>query len=136
MDVFEHVGMDNAVGANAPLYVGGPIERNRICLVHSNDWASSSTLEISPELSVTTDISVLAAISQGIGPSLYRACCGVSSWGPNQLEGEMKGKAPWTFKHRWLDIQGTEKNVFDTEPELQWNSLLTQAVELEVKEWF
>jgi len=136
IDVFEHVGMENAVGANAPLYVGGPIERNRICLVHSNDWASNSTLEISPELSVTTDISILAAISEGIGPSRYRACCGVSSWGPNQLEGEMKGQDPWTLKHRWLEVQGTEKNVFETEPSLQWNTLLTQAVELEVKEWF
>lgn len=135
-DILEHIGIENAMGINAPLYVGGPIERSRVCIVHSTDWASTSTIEITPDLSVTTDISILTALAGGQGPSQYRAFCGLSSWGPGQLEGEMSGEEPWTPNHRWLDLPADCQSVLEMDPAEQWSSLLQRAVELEVKEWF
>lgn len=135
-DIIKHVGMENAMGVNAPLYIGGPIERSRVCLIHSNDWSSASTIDLGNGLAVTTDISILAAIAGGWGPSQYRACCGISSWGPGQLEGEMSGKEPWTPKHQWLDLAANKELVFDLEPFAQWSTMLEQAVEDKVKAWF
>jgi|LauGreDrversion4_2_1035121.scaffolds.fasta_scaffold22182_2 putative transcriptional regulator len=135
-DILEHVGMENSNYINAPLYVGGPVEKQRVCIVHSNDWASSTTVEITPTISVTTDISILAALCDTHGPEKYRVVCGVSAWAPGQLEGEMKGEEPWTTQHQWLTLPATDEFVFDLEPEAQWAHCLAGAVHLEVKEWF
>jgi putative transcriptional regulator len=135
-DILEHVGMDNANYVNAPLFVGGPVERSRVCIVHSNDWSSASTIEVTPEISVTTDISILAALANNIGPEKYKIMCGVSGWGSNQLEGEMSGKEPWTPGHKWLVAPATARNVFDLDQQTQWHHMIAEAVNLEVKEWF
>lgn len=135
-DILQHIGIENPMNINSNLYAGGPVERSRVCLIHSSDWSSNSTLEITKEVSITTDLSVLTALVQGQGPSKFKACCGLSVWGPGQLEGEMSGKEPWTPKHRWLLAPATENNVFDIADNDIWMSTLTEAVNLEVKEWF
>ena len=135
-DILEHVGMENVNYINAPLYVGGPVDRQRVCIVHSADWSSPNTVEITPSISVTTDISILAALCDTNGPEKYRVMCGVSAWAPGQLEGEMRGQEPWTREHQWLTLPATSEIVFDSEPESQWVHCLTRAVDLEVKEWF
>ncbi len=135
-DVFEHIGIENTMNVNAPLYLGGPVHTNQVCLVHSNDWASNSTVEITNDISITMDISVLTALVAGQGPSKFKAFCGVSGWGPSQLEGEMKGEAPWTMKNRWLTVAATEDKVFDLDDREAWSTLLSEAVSLEVKEIF
>jgi putative transcriptional regulator len=135
-DILNHVGMANLTNANAPLYIGGPLERSRVCILHTSDWKSSGTTVVTDDISVTTDISILAALSAGTGPSRYRAICGISSWAPGQLEGEMRGEEPWTDQHKWLDAPATANNVFDVNNEEQWHHAIGQAVYLEVKEWF
>jgi putative transcriptional regulator len=128
--------MENPMNINAPLYAGGPVEKTRVCLVHSNDWSSASTIEITKDVSITTDISVLAALVQGQGPSKFKIFCGISTWVTGQLEGEMKGVEPWLPQHRWLTAPADEHNVFDIDDQELWPALLAQAVTLEVKEWF
>lgn len=135
-DILNHIGMDNPFHVNAPLYVGGPIERNRVCIVHSGDWIGNSSIQLTPDLYITTDISILAAIALRQGPEYYRTLCGVSSWAPGQLEGEMSGCEPWTSEHRWLTAPASISNVFEIEPKDLWVHTLAQAVQLEVKEWF
>ena len=135
-DILKHVGMSNDFGIDAPLYVGGPLERNRVAIVHSSDWASASTLEITEDLSVTTDLSILAALAGGQGPANFRACCGISSWAPGQLEGEMRGEEPWSQSHRWLNVPATHDKIFNVPHELQWQTNLAEAITQDVKEWF
>lgn len=135
-DIYNHIGMDNPTGVTAPLYVGGPVERSRVCIIHSTDWASSSTIKVTEDVAVTTDISVLAAISIGQGPEKFRACCGISSWAMGQLEGEMSGREPWNHLHKWLDTKADAETVFDLEHTEQWSQLIVRAVRLEVGHWF
>lgn len=135
-DIFDHVGMDNSYGVNAPLYVGGPVSRSRVCIIHSNDWCSASTIEITPELSLTTDISVLSALASFAGPSKFKVYTGVSAWSAGQLEGEMLGEAPWTPVHSWLSCPASENIVLDMDGEDQWTYSLAAAVTQEVKELF
>lgn len=135
-DILNHIGIENTLNINAPIYAGGPVHTNQVCLIHSNDWASNSTLEITDDVSITTDISVLTALVAGQGPSKFRVVCGLCGWGPGQLEGEMKGQAPWTKKHRWLTVPADDQRVFDSDDRELWSKLLADAVSLEVKEWF
>ena len=135
-DILDHVGLENTMGINAPVYAGGPVEKSRICILHSKDWSSASTLEITKDISITYDLSILAALVGGHGPSKFKVCCGVSAWGPSQLEGEMSGQEPWTPRHMWLVTPATEENIFDVDHDALWSISLTEAVNLEVKEWF
>ena len=135
-DVMNHISIENLSGIDAPLYIGGPLEKGKICIIHSSDWSSSSTHVINKDISITTDISVLVALSGGYGPEKFRAVCGFSSWGPGQLEGEQSGEEPWEPYHSWLDIPATLENVFDINYEDQWLHTVSQAVNHEVNEWF
>lgn len=135
-DIIQHVGMENINHVDAPLYIGGPVEKGRVSVIHSSDWQGHSTREITSEISITTDISILAALANNEGPEKFRAVCGLCVWQPDQLEGEMSGEAPWTPEHRWLIAPARMDNIFDVDPHYQWNHLVIEAVDLEVKEWF
>jgi putative transcriptional regulator len=135
-DIFHQVGMENINHVNAPLYSGGPLERQRVCVLHSADWTSDTTQEVAPGLCITTDLSILSAIAANQGPEKYRVTCGVSVWGAGQLEGEMKGEPPWTQQHRWMTVPAKPYNVFELELQGQWQQCLAQAITLEVRELF
>lgn len=135
-EIIEHVGMDNPHYVDSPVFLGGPVERGRISVVHSSDWHGPSTQDIAPDLCVTTDISVLSAITMQDGPARFRVFAGLSVWSSGQLDGEMRGEEPWTTAHKWLSIDADTDIVFDFESDDQWHQALALAVNREVKEWF
>ena len=135
-DIIEYIDMDNPFHVDSPVYLGGPVERGRVCVIHSSDWSSASTQEIVPGISITTDISILSAIAGQEGPEKYRLASGLSAWSAGQLDGEMKGVEPWTPTHRWLTVPATVENVLDLDGVDQWQFALKEAVSLEVKELF
>jgi putative transcriptional regulator len=135
-DIIEHVGMDNLNGVDAPVHVGGPVERGRVCVLHSTDWSSASTQSVCDRVSVTTDISVLTAIAALEGPAQYRIFSGLSVWGAGQLDGEMRGKEPWTPLHQWLSIPADIDTIFQFDTDDQWQHALALAVDQEVNELF
>lgn len=136
IDIIEHVDMDNPHGINSYVHIGGPVERGRICVLHSNDWSSASTQSVCDGVSVTTDISILSAIVALEGPAQYRIFSGLSVWGSGQLDGEMRGKEPWTPEHRWLSIPADIDTIFQFDTDGQWQHTLTLAVNQEVNELF
>ena len=135
-EIIEHVGMDNPTFIDAPIFLGGPVERGRICIVHSDDWKGPSTQDVADGLCITTDISVLSALAMRDGPAQFRVFSGLSVWAGGQLDGEMRGQEPWTPAHSWLSIPADIETVFQFDQEDQWHQSLSLAVNLEVKEWF
>jgi putative transcriptional regulator len=134
--VMNQTGIDYVSEHNEPLYVGGPVETNRIHVVHSMDWSSASTIMITSDLGVTSDVSVLAAIAGGQGPEHFRVAVGMCGWGPGQLEGEMVGMPPWLPEHRWLHAPATLANVFDFDESFQWQNAIQEAAKETTKAWF
>lgn len=118
------------------IYVGGPVEATRVQVVHSLDWTSSSTLQINDELGITGDVSVLAAIAEGCGPSLYRAGVGLAVWSAGQLEGEQSGKDPWTPNHQWLTTPASVELCLAGTGEEQWQQAINQCVNQHVSNLF
>lgn len=116
-------------------YVGGPVEPQRVYIVHTLDWRSQSTVAVTPEIGITGDMSVLAAISQGEGPKLYRACIGISGWAPGQLDGEYKGLPPWNAKRSWLDAPATIDAVFNSNGDEQWEQAIDIIATSKVSNW-
>jgi len=135
-ELLDHTGVENPLKVNSPMFIGGPLERGRVCILHTSDYSSSSTREIVPGLSISVDMNILAAIAGGEGPKDFRAYTGISGWSAGQLDGEMRGEAPWTQQHKWLSIPANYENVMEIDHEVQWNACLEAAVRLEVREFF
>jgi putative transcriptional regulator len=114
--------------SNETIYVGGPVEPTRVHVIHSLDWSSSSTLRITDDIGITGDVSVLAAISAGVGPTLYRAGVGLAVWSAGQLEGEQSGLEPWTAKHQWLTTDASIELCLTGAGEEQWQRAINDCV--------
>ena len=119
-----------------PIYVGGPVEPTRVHVVHSLDWFSASTLKISDDIGITGDISVLAAISQGQGPELYRAGVGLAVWAAGQLDGEQSGVEPWRPEHSWLTTPASVELCLSGGGEEQWQRAINACVNQRIASLF
>lgn len=134
--IMQQVGVESVHDFEDPIYIGGPVESSRIRVVHSTDWVSSSSISVCQHIAVTGDISVLAAIAQGVGPQYYRACMGSCSWVGQQLEGEQSGQSPWTPQHRWLTVPANQATVFQHHADQQWQYNLLVAAQETTRAWF
>ena len=118
------------------IFLGGPVEPTRVHVIHTLDWTSSSTLKITDNIGITGDISVLAAISQGEGPMLYRAGVGLAVWSAGQLDGEMSGKEPWTKEHQWLLTDATPELCLTGAGEEQWQRAIDDCINHRISNLF
>lgn len=129
-------GIDSAISFDNDIYLGGPVETGKISVVHSLDWMGLSTISITDQIGVTTDISVLTALAQNRGPSKFRAACGICGWSSNQLEGEQSGKLPWYPEHRWLTTSADIDLVFDYDGRDQWKQAIDRSAKNQIDQWF
>lgn len=133
-EVSDQVGI--FVDSQEPVYHGGNMGPNKIHVIHSNDWSGLTTVQITDQLSVTNDISVLAALSQGEGPEFYRACAGFCAWESGQLDAQITAKPNSTVKHRWEIAPATMENVFDSGANLDhWHRVIEAAAREQVSNW-
>jgi putative transcriptional regulator len=119
-----------------PIYKGGPVEPHRVHVIHTLDWKSANTIAVTPDMGITGDISVLAAIAGGQGPELYRIVAGFCAWGAHQLDGEYKGLPPWKLEHRWLDAPANIESVFNQNGEDQWRKSIDIVANSVISTWF
>jgi len=105
-------------------------------VVHTLDWKGHSTVAVTPDIGITGDVSILAAIAGGEGPNLYRIVAGLCVWGPGQLDGEYKGLPPWKLEHRWLDAPATIESVFNEKGDSQWQKSIEIVANSVISTWF
>lgn len=97
------------------IYLGGPVQQERGFVIHSSTqkkWDSS--INISPELSLTTSRDILEAIAAGQGPEHFLVALGYAGWGAGQLESEVSHNA-------WLNVPCTNEIIFKTPSSKRWN---------------
>lgn len=100
------------------IYFGGPVEHARGFVLHSLDYAaSSSTLKVDAQFGMTATLDILQDISRGIGPVSSLMALGYSGWGPGQLEGEIK-------RNGWLTCDATPEIVFSPDDGSKWSAAL------------
>ena len=78
------------------------MDRNRIFILHSNEYESESTIKFN-KISVSTDLKTLFKIAENKGPKNNLVIVGISSWGPGQLEGEMEREG-WVLSEIKTDL--------------------------------
>ncbi len=88
----------------AAIFAGGPVQNDRGFIIHSQtprQWDSS--YEINDEITLTTSMDILQAISEKSGPQEFLIALGYAGWGPGQLEQELSDNA-WLSCPANLDI--------------------------------
>jgi putative transcriptional regulator len=121
--------------ADDPLYYGGNVSQNKIHVVHSSDWKGLSTVSLTDEISVTNDISVIAALVQGSGPRYFRACAGFCAWSDGKLDQQLDPKYQ-EDSYKWEIVPATIENVFGSDGTDQWRGAIDEAAQFRVENWF
>jgi putative transcriptional regulator len=81
----------------SPMYFGGPVDLERGFLLHSADFLTDETLQITDEFSLTSNSIILDAIKAGDGPQYFKMMLGYAGWGTGQLEREIEN-GDWLFQ--------------------------------------
>lgn len=102
---------------DAPVFFGGPVQTERGFVLHVPPGTYSSTLPVTPEISLTTSKDVLEAVASGGGPQKMLVTLGYSGWGAGQLEGEIAANA-------WLTVPANSQILFDLPAEQRYDAAL------------
>lgn len=96
---------------------GGPVDRSRGFVLHSDDYQVDSSLPVSEDICLTATVDILRAISSGRGPRHALMALGYSGWGAGQLESEIAANG-------WLTCPATPELLFDTDLDRKYDRIL------------
>lgn len=97
---------------------GGPVERSRGFVLHSDDYTVESSMPVSERICLTATVDILRAISDGSGPRHAIMALGYSGWGAGQLEGEIA-------QNGWLTCPADVDLLFDPDLENKYDRILS-----------
>ena len=120
-DLLERLQIKSEIKAPADLVLmGGPVERERGFVVHTDDYRAEHSLGISAGVALTATRDVLEAMAAGAGaPRRALLALGYAGWGAGQLEDEIKDNI-------WLSCDADEALVFGGEHERKWTRALAK----------
>lgn len=101
------------------IHYGGPVEPDRLLVLHSNDYAGKATTFVGNGLGVTSDEDILRALARGKGPRQKLLLFGYAGWGPGQLEAELK-------TNTWYVVPADTALIFGTEADKKWERALAK----------
>jgi putative transcriptional regulator len=108
---------DLEITHNVVLHSGGPVEVSRGFILHTRDYALSSTVIINEQFSMTSTLEILKKIAQGDGPKEAIVSLGYTGWSKGQLEQEI-------LDNTWIIVDATENLIFKTNNEDKWHAAL------------
>ena len=103
------------------IYKGGPVTERAIFMLHTDDWYSTTTTQISKGLAMTSDDFMIEKLSLEQKPTTWRIFAGFAGWAPGQLQQEMNSQ------YGWLTCEADRSIVFAKDGERQWNKALEKC---------
>ena len=113
--LLDHLDIPRAPeGRDIRVHFGGPVERGRGFVLHSDDWAGGeATMQVPGGLKMTATLDILEALAHGQGPARALLALGYSGWGPGQLEAEIS-------RNDWLLADPGPDLVFSPDDPEKW----------------
>ncbi|MFQ5582136.1 MAG: YqgE/AlgH family protein [Mariprofundaceae bacterium] len=99
---------------DAVVFEGGPVEPFRGFVLHDGWHVYESTMQVTPELHLTTSRDVLEELSTEDGPEHFMLILGYTGWDSGQLEQELG-------HNDWLIIPASHHIIFQEPPEKRWS---------------
>jgi putative transcriptional regulator len=96
---------------------GGPVDRSRGFVLHSDDYMVESSMPVSEDICLTATVDILRAISAGNGPRHALMALGYAGWGAGQLEHEIA-------ENGWLTCPATLDLLFDPDIDRKYDRIL------------
>lgn len=120
-DLLERLQIKSEIKAPPDLVLmGGPVERERGFVVHTDDYRAEHSLEVGAGVALTATRDVLEAMAAGEGaPRLALLALGYAGWGAGQLENEIKDNV-------WLSCDADEALVFGADHGSKWARALAK----------
>ena len=97
---------------NIPIYWGGPVEKEQIYILHSQEYKNENTKDYNG-ISITRDYNILFDIAENKGPKKSLVILGYSGWSEGQLEGEID-------QDHWILSEFNPLIVFEMESNNKW----------------
>ena len=119
--LLERLGVSTDVDAGRAVLVGGPVDRERGFVLHTDDYASvGGTIPVGEGLSMTATREVLEHMSGAPGgPRRAVLALGCAGWSPGQLEQEVRDNV-------WLIAEADEALIFDDDYGTKWARALAK----------
>lgn len=117
--LFEQLGVTSEIEVpERAVLFGGPVDRDRGFVLHSDDYASAeTTLGIGPGIGLTATKDILAAIASPAPPRRSLLALGYAGWTEGQLEDEIGANA-------WLVTDPDEDLLFSEDHAGKWAKAL------------
>jgi putative transcriptional regulator len=120
-DLLERLGVASDIVAPPDLVLlGGPVERERGFVVHTDDYQGPSSLEVGGGVALSATRDVLQAIAhEAERPRRSLLALGYAGWGEGQLENEIK-------QNVWLTCEADEDLIFGSDHIVKWGQALAK----------
>ncbi|MFC5584059.1 YqgE/AlgH family protein [Nitratireductor kimnyeongensis] len=102
---------------NMPVRNGGPVDRSRGFVLHTDDYVVESSMPVSETICLTATVDMLRAISLGQGPRHALMALGYAGWGAGQLEMEIG-------ENGWLTCPATPELLFEGDIDQKYERVL------------
>jgi putative transcriptional regulator len=117
-EIMTAIGLDpGAAKGEVRVFLGGPVERERVFVLHSADYARPETVAVGSHFALTTSEAVFRDMAEGQGPRKAVVVFGYAGWAPGQLESEMA-------QGGWFTEPADAKLIFDEPPQRIWDEAL------------
>lgn len=118
------------------IYWGGPLHPGSIWMIHTTEWECDHTLHINDQWNITSHESMFHHLADGDAPKYFRLAYGFASWGPGQLDAEMRGSGRYVPGSSWLLLPDTKSEEIFEIPEMKlWSKATTMAASAAVDSW-
>ncbi|RJF87028.1 YqgE/AlgH family protein [Oleomonas cavernae] len=101
------------------VHAGGPVETGRGFVLHSDDYAQSTTMEVGDHVALTATVDILRAIASGAGPRRCLFALGYAGWGPGQLDAEIQANG-------WLHVDADQDLIFSPDLDSKWGRAIAK----------
>lgn len=129
-------GITTSSGPRQRVYCGGPVNQNSLMLLHTPDWRSRNTMQVTRTLSLSSDMEMLHRFAEGKRPKHYMWIAGISGWAPGQLAAEASGEGIWG-EPQWIELSTdyADKIVWHTPVERKWITAVESYSKTVVDSW-
>ena len=97
------------------VYNGGPVDRSRGFVVHTNDYNDEGTIFQGDSVSVSANTEILRDMITNRGPRKSLLTVGYAGWAPGQLEQEIE-------ENSWITVPASEELIFDIDDDMKWST--------------